>query len=96
MSAKLGAITARNPWSSIAHGACSRLEPHPKFAPGEQDRGPGVALVVEDEVGVLAPLVEQERAEPGALDPLQVLRGDDLVGVDVGSVQRQGACPRCA
>ena len=33
MSAKLGAITALNPASSIAHGACSRLEPQPKFSP---------------------------------------------------------------
>ena len=39
MSAKLGAMTARNPASSMAHGACSRLDPLPKFGAGEQDRG---------------------------------------------------------
>ena len=33
MSAKLEEITARNPASSIAHGACSRLDPDPKFGP---------------------------------------------------------------
>ncbi|MNY73570.1 hypothetical protein D3C86_2123880 [compost metagenome] len=31
MSAKLGAITARKPNWSSAQGACSRLEPQPKF-----------------------------------------------------------------
>ncbi|MMZ66711.1 hypothetical protein D1872_292320 [compost metagenome] len=32
MSAKLGAITLRKPYSSSAQGACSRLEPQPKFS----------------------------------------------------------------
>jgi hypothetical protein len=31
MSAKLGAMIARKPYWSSAHGACSRDEPHPKF-----------------------------------------------------------------
>ena len=31
MSAKLGAISARKPYCSSAHGACSREEPQPKF-----------------------------------------------------------------
>ena len=38
MSAKLGATIARNPWSSSAQTACSRLEPLPKFGPVKQDR----------------------------------------------------------
>ena len=64
--------------------------PHPKFGAGEQDRRAGVAAGRSStNVRVLAPLVEQERAEPRALDPLQVLRRDDLVGVDVGAVQRE-------
>jgi len=33
IGAKLGAITARMPYSSSAHTACSRLEPQPKFSP---------------------------------------------------------------
>ena len=49
---------------------------------------PGVALVVEHEVAVVAPRREQALLEPGALDPLQPLGGDDLVGVDVGAPQR--------
>src|SRR5690606_3894954 len=32
ISAKLGASTARKPYSSSAQGACSRLEPQPKFS----------------------------------------------------------------
>ena len=54
------------------------------------DRGAGVALVVQDERRVLPPLVEEERAEAGALDPLQELRRHDLVGVHVGAVERDG------
>ena len=46
--------------------------------------------LVEDEVGlVLAPVEEQELAEAGALDALQELLRDDLVGVDVGAVERR-------
>ena len=45
----------------------------------------------EHEVGiVVAPVEEQELAEAGALDALQELLRDDLVGVDVGAVQRRG------
>jgi NAD(P)-dependent dehydrogenase (short-subunit alcohol dehydrogenase family) len=40
MSAKLGAMTARKPASSIAHGACSRLDPHPKFSPAISTEAP--------------------------------------------------------
>ena len=32
MSAKLGAITQRKPYSSSAHTACSRLDPQPKLS----------------------------------------------------------------
>src|SRR4051812_42574995 len=43
---------------------------------------------VQDEVAALAPLGEQASAEPAALDALEPVAGDDLVGVDVGAVQR--------
>src|SRR5690606_13234932 len=36
----------------------------------------------------VAPLVEQVRAEAAALDRLEELLGNDLVGVDVGAIQR--------
>ena len=37
-------------------------------------------------VGVVTPVVEQERAVAGALDALQKLLGNNLIGVDVGAV----------
>ena len=40
MSAKLGAMTARKPESSSAHGACSRLEPQPKLRPATRIGAP--------------------------------------------------------
>jgi hypothetical protein len=52
--------------------------------------------LVEHEVGVLAAVVaialfrEQTLAEPGALDRLQKLLGDDHVGVDIDHLQRRG------
>ena len=57
----------------------------------DEDVGARVALLVEHEVGVLAPFGEQPRAEPGALDPLQPVARDDLIGVDVGPHQRHRA-----
>ena len=61
--------------------------------PGEEDRGATELGPVELEPGPLvavlveAPVVEQELAVARALDPLQELLRDDLVGVDVGSVE---------
>ena len=62
---------------------------------GDEDLGALVVVLVEDEVGVglagvgafldAAPVVEEEVAVAGALDALEELLGDDLVGVDVGS-----------
>src|SRR5687767_5566332 len=55
----------------------------------EQDGGVLEARLVQDELRVLAPRREQALAEPGALDRFQVLLRDDLVGVDVGAVERR-------
>src|SRR3990167_9355669 len=70
---------------------------------GQQHAGALITLGVEDEVLVqralgvvlirlpdiqVAPLIEQVWAEPRALDRLQELLRDDLVGVDVGTIQR--------
>ncbi len=54
---------------------------------GDEDGGSGVDLVVEHEVAVVPPFREETRPEPGALDPLQPVRRDDLVGVDVRAVE---------
>ena len=40
MSAKLGAMIARNPISFNAHGACSRDEPEPKLRPATRTVAP--------------------------------------------------------
>jgi hypothetical protein len=60
----------------------------PEVRAGEQDRRAGELGAVQDEVGVLAPLGEQERPEPRPLDPAEVLGGHDLVGVDVRAIER--------
>src|SRR5690554_432796 len=70
---------------------------------GQQHAGTLVAREVQHEVRVdragaavltglahvqVAPLVEQVGTEAGALDRLEKLLGNDLVGVDIGTVQR--------
>ena len=40
----------------------------------------------------VAPVVEQVDAEAGALDRLQVLLGDDRVGIDVGAIDAGDGC----
>ena len=82
MSPNDGATIALKPKSSSAHGACSRDEPQPKFLPRDQDR-----VRLELDLAVAEPVVEEELAEARALDALQELLGDDLVGVDVGAVE---------
>ncbi len=67
---------------------------------GDEDLRALVMGLVEDEVRVglagvgafldAAPVVEEEVAVAGALDALEELLGDDLVGVDVGQRQRGG------
>src|SRR5216683_784069 len=63
---------------------------------GDQDLRLPVGRLVEDEIRVLRPviavaqLVEEGLAQAGALDRLQMLLGDDLVGVDIDHRQRRG------
>ena len=56
----------------------------PEVRPGHE-HGFGSQL----DLAVTEPVVEQELAEAGPLDPLQELLGDDLVGVDVGAVDHR-------
>src|SRR5713101_4391308 len=55
---------------------------------GHQHRRALVFGPVQDEVVRLPPVIEKEGAEAGALDALQELLRDYLVGVDVGAVER--------
>ena len=64
----------------------------PKFGSGDQDRSSLELRAVEDEVRVvLAPGREQTLAESGALHALEVHRRDDLVGIDVASLEGNSA-----
>ncbi len=89
MSAKLGAMIARYPASSRAHGACSRDEPEPKFLPATRIGAPANSGPVQREVGILPPLEEEALGEAGALDALEELLRDDLIGVDVRAIERR-------
>src|SRR4051794_16476130 len=75
------AVVLQRPGGVLARRAAAEV------APGEQD---AALLVVQLEVGILAPVEEEELAEAGALDPLQELLRDDLVGVDVVALEHDG------
>src|SRR6478672_4053079 len=93
------AVFLQRPWRVFPRGAAAEV------LAGQQHAGALVARRVEDELRVerphavvapgladveVAPFVEQVRSEAGALDRLQELLGDDLVGVDIGAVERTG------
>ena len=89
-------MMARMPKSSSVQGACSRAVA--EVAARDEDRGAPVGRLVEHEVGILdslgvvkiAALVKEMHAEALAVDRKQELLRDDLVGVDVGGVERSG------
>src|SRR4051812_5180597 len=70
------AVVLQRPRGVLARRAAAEVRP------GHEDR---VGRQVP--VGVLGPVEEQELAEARALDPLEELLGDDLVGVDVGALE---------
>src|SRR5262249_19329089 len=82
------AVVLERPRRVLAGGAAAEV------APGDQDAAASVGRVVELEIGIErsvfaeAPVIEEELAEAGPLDPLQELLRDDLVGVDVDAVER--------
>src|SRR5918999_1460126 len=77
------AVVAQRPGRVLARGAAAEV-----LAP-EEDGCRLVPRLIEHELRVLAPVGEQALAEPGALDRREVLLRDDLVGVDVGAVERR-------
>ena len=79
------AVVHERPHGVLTGGAGAEV------VPGHQNGGAHVLGMVEDEVAVVAPFGEQPGTETGALDALEPVRGDDLVGVDVGAVERHGA-----
>ena len=91
MSPKLGARTTRKPESSSAHARVLARGAAAEVAAGDEDRRALVLRPAQLEVGILHPVEEEELAVARALDPLQELLRDDLVGVDVGAVEHRGA-----
>src|SRR5882762_469368 len=55
---------------------------------GDENLRAAVLGAVEEEVALPAPVVEEERAVARTLDAFEELLGNDLVGVDVGAVER--------
>jgi hypothetical protein len=84
MSPNDGATIAWKP-RVLARGAAAEV------AAGEQDARVPRPRAVELEARVLAPVEEEELAEARALDPPQELLRDDLVRVDVGTVEHDRA-----
>src|SRR5689334_3353653 len=76
------AVVAQRPRSVLARGADAEILAR------EQDLRALVARLVEDELRILAPRSEAGVAEAAALDRLQVALRNDLVGIDVGAVER--------
>src|SRR2546421_5054286 len=77
------AVVEERPGRVLARGAAAEV------APGDEDGRATVARLVQDErrvgraVRIVAPVVEEELAEARALDALEELLRDDLVGVNV-------------
>ena len=81
------AVVLERPGGVLAAGAAAEIPPGQ-----EHGRALGGGLVelevrVRRAVVALRPVPEQKLAEAGALDPLEELLGDDLVGVDVGPIE---------
>ena len=73
----------------LARGSASEI------ATGDQDRGVAIAGQVQFELGIgiailmESPVEKEILSEARAFDPLEELLGDDLVGIDVGTVHRR-------
>ena len=80
-------IVRKRPDSVLARGAAA------KILSRNQNAGSGIAWLVQDKTGIgiargrTSPVVEQKFSETSLLDALQELLGDDLVGVNVGTIE---------
>jgi hypothetical protein len=69
----------------------------PEIRTGDQNaracrRGPiELELGIRRAIGEIAPIIEQRGTESGPLDALEELLGNDLIGVDVGAREGNGA-----
>ncbi len=81
MRAKLLAMTTETPAALIEIGACSRLEPQPKFSSATR-MSPALDLADEPRVEVLHAVL----GELGGIARVEIASRDDDVGVDVAPV----------
>src|ERR1039458_7464126 len=90
------AEVAESPCGVLAAGAAG------EGLAGYEDLSTLVARIIQDKRWVriartgTTPVEEEEIAVAGALDALKELLGNDLVGIDVGSVEGCGQCGQCA
>jgi hypothetical protein len=83
------AVVGQGPRRVLAGGSAAEIRAR------EKDRGVTCRGMIELErrigraVGTIAPVEEQRRTEAGALDALQKLLGDDLVGIHVRAIERR-------
>src|SRR3954471_8011154 len=75
---RLEAVVLQRPRRVLAAGAAAEVRA------GGEDR-----VLREAPAVLLRPVVEQELAEARALDALEELLGNDLVGIDVGALERR-------
>ena len=97
MSAKDGARIARKPYCASAQGACSREEPQPKFSPASRSVAPAAFGAFSSKAGSGEPSGRYRQSKnsagpkPRALDSLEELLGNDLIGVHVRARERRDA-----
>ena len=59
-----------------------------------QNAGARVFRLIQNKIGIrralsgFTPVIEEELAEAGALNPFQELFGDDLIGINVRAIER--------
>src|SRR5439155_5585917 len=75
-------VVEQRPRRMFARGAAA------KIAAGDENRGIAVARRVERKIAAGAPVVKEKFAEAGALDALEKLLRNDLIGVDVIALER--------
>ncbi|MDF9790582.1 hypothetical protein M2440_001283 [Methylorubrum extorquens] len=81
---------SQRPGCVLARGAAAEI------VADHEGLGVAVGRLVEDEIGILRAVVvvahfrEQALPQPGALDRLEILLGDDAVGIDVDDPHGRG------
>ena len=81
-------VIAQRPRGMLAAGAAAEIPPR------QQNAGPAIFRPVQFELGIVgaivveSPIEKQKLPKAGALDPLEKLLGDDLIGIDIRPIHR--------